>query len=198
MAAARLGGAAAEFWYGLKMVRSNERPCHNVLQRSGRRSGVVVLQRSGLLLFSAASHRRLFRVTVVLCFAITPLYNSIWYVPASGWLERSLVGQQRHQPNLGPHRTSLSLLLARWCRTRELLRFGEVWEKQGEGLLLVGCLQRHGQTLTRCPQSLVVPEGEFQYVLRIVNTNVDGAVNVVFALTAIKGVGRRFAGEPLP
>merc|ERR1712130_391500 len=43
--------------------------------------------------------------------------------------------------------------------------------------------------------SLVVPEGEFQYVLRIVNTNVDGAVNVVFALTAIKGVGRRFAGE---
>merc|ERR1712137_708896 len=43
--------------------------------------------------------------------------------------------------------------------------------------------------------SLVVPEGEFQFVRRIFNTNVDGRRRVVFALTAIKGIGRRFADQ---
>jgi small subunit ribosomal protein S18e len=40
--------------------------------------------------------------------------------------------------------------------------------------------------------SLVVPE-KFQHILRVMNTNIDGRRNVMFALTAIKGVGRRFA-----
>lgn len=34
---------------------------------------------------------------------------------------------------------------------------------------------------------------EFQHILRILNTNVEGKRNVVFALTKIKGMGRRFA-----
>ncbi|KAK4537071.1 hypothetical protein CDCA_CDCA11G3096 [Cyanidium caldarium] len=41
--------------------------------------------------------------------------------------------------------------------------------------------------------ALVLPEGEFQYILRVLNTNIDGRQRVPYALTAIKGVGRRFA-----
>jgi len=40
--------------------------------------------------------------------------------------------------------------------------------------------------------SLVVPE-KFQHILRILNTNIDGKRKVMFAMTSIKGVGRRFA-----
>ncbi|GFT65003.1 40S ribosomal protein S18 [Nephila pilipes] len=40
--------------------------------------------------------------------------------------------------------------------------------------------------------SLVVPE-KFQHILRVMNTNIDGRRKVMFALTSIKGVGRRFA-----
>jgi len=34
---------------------------------------------------------------------------------------------------------------------------------------------------------------KFQHMLRFMNTNVDGRTKVVFAMTGIKGVGRRFA-----
>ncbi|CAB38515.1 40S ribosomal protein S18-A [Schizosaccharomyces pombe] len=40
--------------------------------------------------------------------------------------------------------------------------------------------------------SLVVPDN-FQHILRLLNTNVDGKVKVMFAMTQIKGVGRRYA-----
>lgn len=40
--------------------------------------------------------------------------------------------------------------------------------------------------------SLILPEG-FIHILRVMNTNIDGNVKVPFALTAIKGVGRRFS-----
>jgi small subunit ribosomal protein S18e len=40
--------------------------------------------------------------------------------------------------------------------------------------------------------SLVVPE-KFQHIHRIMNTNIDGSRKVPYALTAIKGIGRRFA-----
>ncbi|CAB3380065.1 Hypothetical predicted protein [Cloeon dipterum] len=40
--------------------------------------------------------------------------------------------------------------------------------------------------------SLVIPE-KFQHILRVVGTNIDGKRKVQFALTAIKGVGRRYA-----
>ncbi|KAF4659388.1 ribosomal 40S subunit protein S18B, partial [Perkinsus chesapeaki] len=41
--------------------------------------------------------------------------------------------------------------------------------------------------------SLPINQGDFQHIQRICNTNVDGRVKVAFALTAIKGIGRRFA-----
>ncbi|XP_023215875.1 small ribosomal subunit protein uS13 [Centruroides vittatus] len=40
--------------------------------------------------------------------------------------------------------------------------------------------------------SLVIPD-KFQHILRVMNTNIDGRRKVMFALTAIKGVGRRFS-----
>jgi len=44
-------------------------------------------------------------------------------------------------------------------------------------------------------QSLNVPEkSSFQHILRILNTNIDGKQKIQFALTAIKGCGRRYAG----
>lgn len=41
-------------------------------------------------------------------------------------------------------------------------------------------------------QSLVANE-EFQHILRVQNTNVDGKQKIMFAMTSIKGIGRRFA-----
>ncbi|KAG8212752.1 hypothetical protein J437_LFUL019701 [Ladona fulva] len=40
--------------------------------------------------------------------------------------------------------------------------------------------------------SLVIPE-KFQHILRVQGTNIDGKRKVMFAMTAIKGVGRRYA-----
>uniref|UniRef100_T1IY86 Small ribosomal subunit protein uS13 n=1 Tax=Strigamia maritima TaxID=126957 RepID=T1IY86_STRMM len=40
--------------------------------------------------------------------------------------------------------------------------------------------------------SLVIPE-KFQHILRVMNTNIDGRRKVMFALTAIKGCGRRYS-----
>ncbi|KAI5400097.1 ribosomal 40S subunit protein S18A [Lathyrus oleraceus] len=40
--------------------------------------------------------------------------------------------------------------------------------------------------------SLVANE-EFQHILRVLNTNVDGKQKIMFAMTSIKGIGRRFA-----
>ena len=34
---------------------------------------------------------------------------------------------------------------------------------------------------------------EFQHILRVLNTNIDGRQKIVFALTSVKGVGRRFS-----
>ena len=36
-------------------------------------------------------------------------------------------------------------------------------------------------------------ESNFQHILRVLNTNLDGKVKSMFALTSIKGVGRRFS-----
>ncbi|KAF7725367.1 ribosomal 40S subunit protein S18B [Apophysomyces ossiformis] len=42
--------------------------------------------------------------------------------------------------------------------------------------------------------SLVVPErNQFQHIIRLLNTNVDGKNKITIALTSVKGVGRRFA-----
>ena len=44
----------------------------------------------------------------------------------------------------------------------------------------------------RTNMSLIIP-GTFQHILRVMNTNIDGKRNIMFAITAIKGVGRRYA-----
>jgi ribosomal protein S13 len=54
----------------------------------------------------------------------------------------------------------------------------------------VGVLTRNG-VWTRC-RSLMMSD-DFQHILRIVNTNVDGKQKIPYAMTAIRGVGRRFA-----
>jgi small subunit ribosomal protein S18e len=45
-------------------------------------------------------------------------------------------------------------------------------------------------------QSLVTPE-KFQHILRMLGTNIDGKRKVMFAMTAIKGIGRRYANVVL-
>ena len=39
----------------------------------------------------------------------------------------------------------------------------------------------------------LVNQGEFQHILRVLNTHIDGKQKIVYALTSIKGIGRRFA-----
>lgn len=41
-------------------------------------------------------------------------------------------------------------------------------------------------------QSLIADDA-FQHILRVLNTNVDGKQKIMFALTAIRGIGRRFS-----
>ena len=43
-------------------------------------------------------------------------------------------------------------------------------------------------------QSLV-SNTEFQHIIRVLNTNVDGKEKVMYALTKIRGVGRRFSNQ---
>ncbi|XP_003385957.1 PREDICTED: 40S ribosomal protein S18 [Amphimedon queenslandica] len=40
--------------------------------------------------------------------------------------------------------------------------------------------------------ALVLPDG-FQHILRVLNTNIDGRQKIMYGLTCIKGVGRRYA-----
>ncbi len=40
--------------------------------------------------------------------------------------------------------------------------------------------------------SLIVGD-DFQHILRVLNTNVDGRTKVMYALTQIRGIGRRFS-----
>eukprot|EP00659_Diplonema_papillatum_P015756 gene15756-24066_t len=40
---------------------------------------------------------------------------------------------------------------------------------------------------------VVQQDGEFQHMLRVLNTNVDGRQKVPYALRTVKGVGRRLA-----
>ena len=40
--------------------------------------------------------------------------------------------------------------------------------------------------------SLEIPE-KFQHILQVFNTNIDGRQKIAFAITAFKGVGRRYA-----
>lgn len=44
-----------------------------------------------------------------------------------------------------------------------------------------------------CSLQALVAREDFQHIIRVLNTNIEGKRKVPFALTAIKGVGRRFA-----
>merc|ERR1711991_1147401 len=57
------------------------------------------------------------------------------------------------------------------------------------GLSFLKSYTRDPATMT---SPLLAPE-EFQHILRVLNTNIDGRVKVMFALTSIKGIGRRFS-----
>ncbi|XP_028083461.1 very-long-chain aldehyde decarbonylase GL1-1-like [Camellia sinensis] len=52
-------------------------------------------------------------------------------------------------------------------------------------------LRLNRQSLKTLAMSLVANE-EFQHILRVQNTNVDGKQKIMFAMTSIKGIGRRF------
>lgn len=39
----------------------------------------------------------------------------------------------------------------------------------------------------------LVQSDDFQHILRLLNTNVDGKNKIMYAMTAIKGMGRRFS-----
>jgi small subunit ribosomal protein S18e len=42
--------------------------------------------------------------------------------------------------------------------------------------------------------SIVIPDkNQFQHIIRLLNTNIDGKQKVMYALTSIKGVGRRYS-----
>merc|ERR1712225_201008 len=56
-------------------------------------------------------------------------------------------------------------------------------------------IRKTGGQRTQLPiMSLVTGEkSNFQYILRLLNTNVEGKQKVMYALTKIKGVGRRYS-----
>ena len=49
--------------------------------------------------------------------------------------------------------------------------------------------------LTFCSITALVSgeKSNFQFILRLLNTNVDGKQKIMYALTKIKGVGRRYS-----
>ncbi|PWA69488.1 Ribosomal protein S13 [Artemisia annua] len=49
------------------------------------------------------------------------------------------------------------------------------------------------QQLTQTAIMSLVANEDFQHILRVQNTNVDGKQKIMFAMTSIKGIGRRFA-----
>ena len=53
-------------------------------------------------------------------------------------------------------------------------------------------LQDSDKCCLSAAQSLLADES-FQHILRVLNTNVDGKQKIMFAMTSIKGIGRRFA-----
>merc|ERR1711881_487822 len=56
------------------------------------------------------------------------------------------------------------------------------------GFSIFQAVQLHKITI----MALVLPEG-FQHIPRVMNTNIDGRTKIMYAMTSIKGCGRRFA-----
>merc|ERR1712168_911338 len=53
-------------------------------------------------------------------------------------------------------------------------------------------ISKHFQCSHPSTMSLVVPN-QFQHILRVMNTNIDGKTKIMYAMTSIKGVGRSFS-----
>ncbi|XP_071741315.1 small ribosomal subunit protein uS13z/uS13y/uS13x-like [Rutidosis leptorrhynchoides] len=53
--------------------------------------------------------------------------------------------------------------------------------------------RRHHLQLSPTAIMSLVANEDFQHILRVQNTNVDGKQKIMFAMTSIKGIGRRFA-----
>merc|ERR1711959_325250 len=51
----------------------------------------------------------------------------------------------------------------------------------------------HVSSRLQSKMAMVARGNEFQFILRLLNTNIDGRRKVAFAFTSIKGIGRRFA-----
>merc|ERR1712189_35 len=47
--------------------------------------------------------------------------------------------------------------------------------------------------LLRCSEMSILIGADFQHILRVLNTNIDGKEKIMYALTSIKGVGRRYS-----
>ncbi|KAJ3239422.1 ribosomal 40S subunit protein S18B [Chytriomyces hyalinus] len=52
---------------------------------------------------------------------------------------------------------------------------------------------RLSQSIKSQPSVVVPDKNQFQHILRLLNTNVEGKRKIMYSLTAIKGVGRRFS-----
>lgn len=48
-------------------------------------------------------------------------------------------------------------------------------------------------TFALCTALVSGEKSNFQYIIRLLNTNVDGKQKIMYALTKIKGVGRRYS-----
>ncbi|KAF0912797.1 hypothetical protein E2562_019019 [Oryza meyeriana var. granulata] len=60
-------------------------------------------------------------------------------------------------------------------------------------LLLSAPLPLHSRDSAAAAVMSLIAGEDFQHILRLLNTNVDGKQKIMFALTSIKGIGRRFS-----
>ena len=101
-------------------------------------------------------------------------------VPSDGGRTVVMQGWERRGPCGTPHRSLRTL------------------EHGGSPIMMVmmadmrmcGCIIRS----LRCTQSLFTGDkAQFTHILRVLNTNIEGRQKVAYALTAVKGVGRRYS-----
>lgn len=89
-----------------------------------------------------------------------------------------------------------------WCvdtctnHTDEMETCGRREERRSEGVCGTR-LTRHTRLLRsgspRTNVQSMVESENFQHILRVLNTNIEGKKKVMYAMTSIKGIGRRFS-----
>lgn len=57
----------------------------------------------------------------------------------------------------------------------------------------IACFMRVPRCLVCSKMGSLMQGDDFQHILRLLNTNVDGKNKIMYALTSIKGMGRRFS-----